>query len=354
MSKTSQLVTYGVSPIEIAETKARYAALSAETPAGYEEVRLAIAHVRDARVSIEKRRVELKADALAFGRLVDSEAKRITELFLEIEEPLKAKKAAVDDEKARIKAEAAAEKQRAIEAEIAAKRAVQEAEERAAREAEVKRLAEERTALEAERKRLEAEREKFEAEQKADAERIEATHRAERERLRAEREAEEAKAAVLRKAEQDRIDAEREKLAAEKRAEEDRARAERKALEAERKRLTDEKAAAEKAERDRIEAAERAEFERRAKIVAEQEAREKLERDRVEAARLAAEREAMKPDMEKLRVFARSIRGLKIPEVDSPRIYALLACAFSQLIEVAEDLDLAADEYTSETQEEAA
>ena len=344
MSKTSQLVSYGVSPVEIAETKARYAALSADTPAGYEEVRLAIAHVRDARVSIEKRRVELKADALAFGRLVDSEAKRITELFLEIEEPLKAKKKVVDDEKERIRAEAAAEKQRALEAEIAAKRAIQEAQERAEREAEAKRMAEERAALEAERQRLAAVQAELEARQREEQARIEAARQAERERIDAER-----------KAEQVRIDAEREKLAAEKRAEEDRARAERKALEAERKRLADEKAAAEKIERDRIEAAERAEFERRAKIVAEQEAREKLERDRAEADRRAAELEAMQPDVEKVKAFAAQLRAITVPEVQSGEVRLLLAMAKSSLTTLAADLDRAAGQYlNTENREEAA
>lgn len=345
MSKTSQLVTYGVSPIEIAETKARYAALSADTPAGYEEVRLAIAHVRDARVSIEKRRVELKADALAFGRLVDSEAKRITELFLEIEEPLKAKKKAVDDEKERIRAEAAAEKQRALEAEIAAKRAIQEAQERAEREAEAQRMAEERAALEAERKRLAAVQAELEARQKAENDRIEAARQAERERIEAERRAEQA-----------RVDAEREKLAAERRTEEDRARAERKALEVERKRLADEKAAAEKVERDRIEAAERAEFERRARIVAEQEAREKLERDRIEAVRVAMELAAMRPDVEKVTAFAAQLRAIEPPEVQSGEVRLLLAMATASLKSLADDLDRGVEPYsaTPETQEEAA
>ncbi|MDD5304859.1 MAG: hypothetical protein PHS14_17315, partial [Elusimicrobia bacterium] len=137
---SAQLVRYDVTEAQIAETKAKFSALSADTWKGYEEVRLAIAQVRDTRVAVEKRRVELKADALAYGRLVDSEAKRFTNLLLEIEEPLKAKKAAVDDEKARKKAEEDAAKLRAIEAELAAKRAKEEAEARAAREAEEKRL----------------------------------------------------------------------------------------------------------------------------------------------------------------------------------------------------------------------
>lgn len=345
MAKSTQLVTYNVSTVEIASTKGRYAALSADTPAGYEEVRQAIAHVRDTRVAIEKRRVELKADFLEGGRKVDSIAKELTALLLEIEEPLKAKKKAVDDEKERIRAEAAVEKQRALEAEIAAKRAIQEAQERAEREAEAQRMAEERAALEAERQRLAAVQAELEARQREELARVEAARQAERERIDAER-----------KAEQDRVDAEREKLAAERRAEEERARAERKALDAERKRLADEKAAAEKIERDRIEAAERAEFERRAKIVAEQEAREKLDRDRVEAVRVAMELAAMRPDVEKVTAFAAQLRAIEPPEVQSGEVRLLLAMATASLKSLADDLDRGLEPYsaTPETQEEAA
>src|SRR5579863_5138042 len=100
---TAELVTYSITDADIAATQAAYAGLTADTPKGYEEVRLAIAHCRDTRVAIEKRRVELKADALAWGKKVDAEAKRITTLLEEIEDPLKAKKQAVDDEKARLK-----------------------------------------------------------------------------------------------------------------------------------------------------------------------------------------------------------------------------------------------------------
>ena len=70
--QTTQLVNYNISEAVIAATKARCADLSADTPKGYEEVRLAIADLRSTRVAIEKRRVELKTDALAYGRLVDS------------------------------------------------------------------------------------------------------------------------------------------------------------------------------------------------------------------------------------------------------------------------------------------
>ncbi len=306
MSGSAELVTYPVTVEAIAETKAKYAGLSCDTPAGYEQVRLAIAHVRTTRVAVEDRRVALKADALAYGRLVDSRAKEITALLVEIEEPLKAKKAAVDDEKARIKAEAEAVKLRALEAEIAANRARQEEEARLVREAEEKRIAEERAALEAERAKLAEAQAKLDAERKAEQERIDAAARAERER----------------------IDAEREKLAAERRAEEDRQRAEREKIEAERKAVA--------AEREK---AERAEFERQAKITAEREAVEKIERDRVAAEKRAAEIAALRPDLEKIAAFSAEIRALVPPELSDNRLIRQMLAPTAALARVADDLD---------------
>lgn len=306
MSTSADLVTYPVNPAEIAETKAKYAALSCDTPQGYEQVRLAIAHVRTTRVAVEDRRVALKADALAYGRLVDSRAKEITALLLEIEEPLKAKKAAVDDEKARIKAEAEAAKLRALEAEIAANRARQEEEARLVREAEEKRIAEERAALEAERAKLAEAQAKLDAERKAEQDRIDAAARAERER----------------------IDAEREKLATERRAEEDRQRAEREKIEAERKAIA--------AEREK---AERSEFERRAREKAEREAVEKIERDRLAAEKRAAEIAALRPDLDKIAAFSAEIRGLRFPVLSDAMLVKKAGDAWTALGDIADDLD---------------
>lgn len=56
-------------------------------PAHYEECRLALSETRGIRGKTEKLRKELKADALAYGRLVDSTAKRIIDQVMEIEEP---------------------------------------------------------------------------------------------------------------------------------------------------------------------------------------------------------------------------------------------------------------------------
>jgi hypothetical protein len=79
----------------------KYKNMAIVKPADYKAVSAAISEVKTKRVEVEKTRKVFKADALEYGRKVDAEAKRVTALLLEIEEPLKATKQAVDDEKAR-------------------------------------------------------------------------------------------------------------------------------------------------------------------------------------------------------------------------------------------------------------
>ncbi len=110
--QTMQIVSYSVTDAMITEMGNKYRFLKVMDSESYETVRLAIADVRTKRTDIEKRRKELKEDALKWGRLVDSEAKRITTLLLAIEEPLQAEKKKEDDRKAAIK-EAKEAKERA-------------------------------------------------------------------------------------------------------------------------------------------------------------------------------------------------------------------------------------------------
>lgn len=300
------IVKYDVTTEQIAAERERCASLSADTPKGYEEVRKSIAKMRATRVAIEKRRKELKAGALEYGRKVDAAAKHLTGLVEEIEAPLQAKKDAVDEEKARAKAEAEAAKQRAIEEQIRQEREAEEARLRAEREAEEQRLAAEREAQRVEAERLAAERAKFEAEQAA----AEAARRAEEERLARERAEAEAKLRAEREAEERRIAEERAKLEAEARAERERIAAERAA-------------------------AEREEAERQARIRAEQEARERAERERAEAeerrvreaerkAELERRLAALRPDAEKLAAYASALHAVPIPDVSAPEATATL------------------------------
>lgn len=295
----SMPVVYGVADEAIAELKERFNGLTATTTSGYESVRTAIATTRKLRVEIEEKRVALKKDALEWGRKVDAEAKRLTSLLLEIEEPLKLEKQRVDDEKERVRREKEEAERARVEAILREQREKEEARARAEREAEAKRLAEERAALEAERAKLAAEM------------------AAEAERQRAERE---------------RIDAEQRKVADQQRQERERIEAERRVVEEEKRRL------------------ERIEFERQAKERAEQQARERMERERVEAERRAAEQRriaeaeaarvaALRPDTEKLAAWAAELRKAHAPAVEDESAAALAAWAVGELNNIADALE---------------
>lgn len=84
--------------------------ISLEDTDGIKELKSALSDIRPKRTGIEKVRKALKADIIVYGKGIDKEAKRLTDLILEIETPLKAKKEALD-------AEIEAEKQKQIEAE---------------------------------------------------------------------------------------------------------------------------------------------------------------------------------------------------------------------------------------------
>lgn len=316
MDSTTALVTYSVTEAEIAQTREACLSLTCDTPAGYEAVRVAIGNLRTTRGAIEKRRVELKADALAFGRLVDTEAKRFTGLILEIEDPLKAKKAVVDDEADRVKREKELVAALALQAEIDRKAAEKVAAEKAIRDAEAARLAEERAALAVERAEYEAQQKRDQEKAKADLAAywagVEATQRVqaeERERADAERAVREAAA-----------HAERARIALEQKAEQDRLNAERRALEAERVK------------------AERAEFERQAKIQAEKDAAAKIEQDRIDEARRKAELAALAPDIEKVNELVAVIRAIAAPKCKSKKVAELVAETIVALGHVADAL----------------
>lgn len=219
----THLVVYPVSEREIEEAKARYAALQADTKEGYEEIRLAIAHLRTTRTSIEKRRVELKADALDYGRRVDSVAKKLTELVTDIEEPLKAKRDAVDAERERLKREAEKAELVALEAKLRAER---EAEEIRLRE-EAARIAQERAAHETERQRVQVEQRAAQARIDADRRALDEEREAMAAQQRAAARAEAERQRLARIAEEKVAQAEADRLAALQAEQDARAEAER-------------------------------------------------------------------------------------------------------------------------------
>ena len=253
--------------------------------------------VKGKRVEVEKRRKELKADALAYGKLVDTEAKRITGKLESIESHLDVEERKVTDEQKRIKEEADRTEKEKIDRRIAdlaefgqhlpffeiagwndAKydEVLLAAMEKY--EAEQNRLADEEAARKAESERLE----KVRLEQEAEAKRLAEVNRIERESIEAERrKIAEANA---------KIEVEKKALEDEKRKEQERR--DRAAFEAQAKEVA--RIAAEKAEKDRQDREAWA-------------AKEKADKEAAEKIRQAA----LKPDKEKLMAFAEALLKAK-------------------------------------------
>lgn len=292
---------YNIADAKIDEMRERFMPMRIVSNDDAKQVHAARMIVKNTRVAIEKKRKELKADALTYGNAVDAEAKRLTALLSPIEAHLeseqteheakleKIKQAA--EEARRAKLQARVEQLRAVGsnalpmdvepmsdekfAEVLAATTEQWNAAQAAKAAEEERAriaAEERRAQEAaERKQREIEA----AEQRAELARQQEALRVETER---------AQAAL--RAQQERIDAEN----AKRRQEED-AR-----LEAERIKLAEERRAIE-AERARQEQVQRA------------------EREKVEAEERAKRVAASRPIAEKIEAFAKQLEAVPVPDV---------------------------------------
>lgn len=103
--KMAEPIKYNVQDAKIAEMKEAAKDIKVTNPKERKISANKIAECRDLRVSVEKRRKELKSDALEFGKKVDAEATRIKDLLLDVETPLKEIQQAYDDEQQRIKDE---------------------------------------------------------------------------------------------------------------------------------------------------------------------------------------------------------------------------------------------------------
>jgi hypothetical protein len=102
------IIKYGVTEAAVAEMKNQFMPLvinDIDDKESFDAVHNARMVVKNHRVSIEKKRKELKADALEYGRKVDSEAKRITALLEPIETHLQTEEDKVINEKKRIQKE---------------------------------------------------------------------------------------------------------------------------------------------------------------------------------------------------------------------------------------------------------
>ena len=102
------------------------------------------------------------------------------------------------------------------------------------------------------------------------------------------------------------------------------------------------------------EKAEREEFERQAKITAEREAKERAEQERIEAeqerireeerkAAEAARIEALRPDIEKVTLFAKKLRDIEIPVVADESVRLELYRALIEIGQLADRLEALAD-----------
>lgn len=306
---------------EIAELAEKYLPLrinGINDKAGSELVHSARMKVKTFRVALEKKRVELKADALAYGRAVDGATRKMFGLLEPIEAHLQAEEDAVTEAKEKIKREAEEAKVRATQARFTALNECRYA----FRAQEVAQMTDEQFAEELARaKAAEVERDRQEADAAEARRQEEAALAAERDRL-ARIKAEQDAEAARQKAESDRLAAERRQI--EEREDEHRRQAElAKAREeaAEKARLeTEQRLAREAAERKAAEEREAAEAKARA---------EEQERARLKA-------EAERPHREKLLAVAAQVEAIVVPEgPQSSAVQTTLRVAAGQIKRIA-------------------
>ena len=300
------VVKYDITEAAIAEMESQFMGLSItdiENKEQFQIVHDARMVVKSHRVAVEKKRKELKADALAWGKKVDFEAKRIFGMLEPIESHLMAEENKVLEEQKRIEAENAEKERQIIQNRIDILfeyGVVMPFQEVAVMADDIFNVTvvNAKLAYAEERKRLTDEA----AARKAEDERLSA-ERAELEKQRKEQE----EKAAARKAE---LDAIQEKIAADKAALEDEKRgieeANRKEKELKDRIAFEAKAKEEariKAEQDAIEAAE----------IAKMEAELKAEAERLEAAR----QKALRPDKEKLTEWVSFLMDISPPELEN-------------------------------------
>lgn len=100
----------------LAALRDKYAELpSTETEGGYEFVKAGVKEITTYRTTLDAKRKEIKQPYLDAGRVIDSEAKRITAELVKIEEPLKAAKKEADEREKRKKEERIARLQKKVD-----------------------------------------------------------------------------------------------------------------------------------------------------------------------------------------------------------------------------------------------
>ena len=336
----TQVAEYNVTDAAIAEMKSRYMGLTIkglDDTEGFQAVHDARIIVKNHRIAVEKRRKELKADALAWGKKVDGKAKVIFGKLEPIETHLQTEEKKVTDEQKRIKEEEDRKEKEKIDSRLnslagygkimpffdvaamsdeeygdAIAKACDEYNAELARIAEGKRKEDERKAKE-------------EADRKAEAEKL-AKEREDLDKRRVEQEAAQAK-----------IDEANRKV--------------KEAQEAAQKKINEDKLALEVEKAREQGRKDREEFERKAKEKADREAKEQIERDEQERIeREGAEKEEkarkakMRPDKDKAYDFADAIADIPTPAVVSATARELLAWASSQVKSLSDVIKMKADD----------
>jgi colicin import membrane protein len=230
VSNKPELIEWRKQDAAIAQLAEQYMPLRIEgltDKVGFKKVHEARMVVKNTRVAVEKKRKELKADALAYGQAVDAEARRLTKLLEPIETHLQAEEDAVEAEKERLRKIEEDAKRAALQKRLDALAAygvtpnplaiVDLTEERFQEQLEAAKVAaaERERLAEIERKRLadEAEARRIEGEklaaERAELDRQRREQDAERQKIEAERRAVELEKAKQEAAEKARIDTER-------------------------------------------------------------------------------------------------------------------------------------------------
>ena len=337
-----KIIKYNVNAAEIAKMSDIYMNLvvkDVEDTEGFEAVHSARMVMVKHRTAIDKLRKGTNADAQKFIKKNNADAKELLSLMEPIESHLTSEEKKVTDEQKRLKEEAEQKARKEIEGRIAALAKYNYtapfmeiaglsddeyemilATVKDNYEFEQKRLADEEAARVAESKRLEAVAKK----QKIEADRLsklKADQEAEAERIRLEQEV----AAKAQEEERKKLVAERYAIEAAKQAEIER-----------KEREEFEKEAAEKA---RI----KAEADAKAKVIADalrekeridREARERVEKEKAEVEE--KERQAaLRPDREKLNIYAQMILDVPPPNVADERSHAICLNAKKQLTGIA-------------------
>lgn len=117
---TTTITQYSKTEAALAELRTKYGrTFDVSTSEGEKEARVARAEIKKYRTDLEKMRQELKAPIIEQGKLIDSEARRITEELLSLEEPIDAlivaKEKRAEEERKAAEAKRAAEQRASLE-----------------------------------------------------------------------------------------------------------------------------------------------------------------------------------------------------------------------------------------------